>query len=103
MFFLLLCLSAGHVKSTECPNTQAHCVPCKSGEEYMDHTNDLDKCMRCRSCDTALGMTIEIATLFRGRIQLKDLCNSHVTGSIQIKMFYKFNMEKFTVSFLSTE
>uniref|UniRef100_A0A803Y9U9 Tumor necrosis factor receptor superfamily member 6 n=2 Tax=Meleagris gallopavo TaxID=9103 RepID=A0A803Y9U9_MELGA len=48
----------GHVKSTECPNTQAHCVPCKSGEEYMDHTNDLDKCMRCRSCDTALGWKV---------------------------------------------
>lgn len=82
MLFLFLCLSAGHVKSTECPNTLAHCVPCKSGEEYMDHINDLDKCMRCRSCDIALGMSIETTTLFRGRIQLKDLFNPQVTGSI---------------------
>lgn len=48
----------------------------------MDHINDLDKCMRCRSCDIALGMSIETTTLFRGRIQLKDLFNPQVTGSI---------------------
>eukprot|EP00076_Gallus_gallus_P022463 XP_015143840.2 tumor necrosis factor receptor superfamily member 6 isoform X3 [Gallus gallus] len=75
----------GHVKSIDCPKTQAHCVPCKSGEEYMDHINDLDECMRCRSCDKALGMSIETATLFRSRIQLKDLCNSQVTGLEVVK------------------
>lgn len=101
MFFLFLCLSAGHVKSIDCPKTQEHCVPCKSGEEYMDHINDLDECMRCRSCDKALGMSIETATLFRSRIQLKDLCNSQVTGSTQIKMFYKFDMEKFMTKVLN--
>ncbi|NP_001186416.2 tumor necrosis factor receptor superfamily member 6 precursor [Gallus gallus] len=48
----------GHVKSIDCPKTQEHCVPCKSGEEYMDHINDLDECMRCRSCDKALGLEV---------------------------------------------
>ncbi|XP_021256169.1 tumor necrosis factor receptor superfamily member 6 isoform X2 [Numida meleagris] len=43
----------GHFKRTECPNTEAECVPCKPGE-FMDHINDLDKCMRCHSCDTTL-------------------------------------------------
>lgn len=48
----------GHVKSVECPKTAAQCVPCKSGEEYMDHINVLDKCMRCRSCDIELGLVV---------------------------------------------
>ncbi|NXJ07147.1 TNR6 factor, partial [Odontophorus gujanensis] len=48
----------GYVKNTNCPKTEADCVPCKSGEEFMDHINDLDECMRCHSCDRMLGWEV---------------------------------------------
>ncbi|OXB74200.1 UNVERIFIED_CONTAM: hypothetical protein H355_014583 [Colinus virginianus] len=48
----------GYVKNTNCPKTESDCIPCKSGEEFMDHMNDLDKCMRCRSCDRMLGWEV---------------------------------------------
>ncbi|XP_025940778.1 tumor necrosis factor receptor superfamily member 6 [Apteryx rowi] len=41
----------GSVKNIPCPtNITKHCDKCKE-EEYIDHTNDLDKCLRCSSCD----------------------------------------------------
>ncbi|XP_062436530.1 tumor necrosis factor receptor superfamily member 6 isoform X2 [Rhea pennata] len=47
----------GFVKNTNCPtNIKEHCVQCKYGREYIDHTNDLDKCLRCDSCDNMLGL-----------------------------------------------
>ncbi|NXE53024.1 TNR6 factor, partial [Casuarius casuarius] len=47
----------GFVKNTKCPtNVREHCVQCKYGQEYIDHTNDLDKCLRCDSCDNVLGL-----------------------------------------------
>ncbi|XP_064370079.1 tumor necrosis factor receptor superfamily member 6 isoform X1 [Dromaius novaehollandiae] len=47
----------GFVKNTKCPtNIREHCVQCKYGQEYIDHTNDLDKCLRCDSCDNVLGL-----------------------------------------------
>ncbi|XP_010225210.1 PREDICTED: tumor necrosis factor receptor superfamily member 6 [Tinamus guttatus] len=46
----------GFVKNTTCPkNIREHCVQCKPGQEYVDHANDLDECMRCDSCDSVLG------------------------------------------------
>ncbi|OXB54014.1 hypothetical protein ASZ78_015109 [Callipepla squamata] len=61
----------GYVKNTNCPKTESDCIPCKSGEEFMDHMNDLDKCMRCRSCDRMLGA--KMALLKRNVIQLQTL------------------------------
>ncbi|KGL73577.1 Tumor necrosis factor receptor superfamily member 6, partial [Tinamus guttatus] len=47
----------GFVKNTTCPkNIREHCVQCKPGQEYVDHANDLDECMRCDSCDSVLGL-----------------------------------------------
>ncbi|NXI68912.1 TNR6 factor, partial [Anseranas semipalmata] len=49
----------GYVKNVDCPtNIGEHCVPCKSGEEFIDHSNDLDKCRRCRSCDSGFGLEV---------------------------------------------
>ncbi|KAK2523508.1 hypothetical protein Q9233_009848 [Columba guinea] len=54
----------GFVKNVVCPtDTSEHCVPCTHGKDYMDHVNDLDKCLRCSSCDSIFGTSIEIATL----------------------------------------
>ncbi|XP_067156141.1 tumor necrosis factor receptor superfamily member 6 isoform X2 [Apteryx mantelli] len=46
----------GSVKNIPCPtNITKHCDKCKE-EEYIDHTNDLDKCLRCSSCDNVFGL-----------------------------------------------
>ncbi|NXA48702.1 TNR6 factor, partial [Nothocercus julius] len=47
----------GFVKNTVCPtNIREDCVQCKPGQEYVDHANDLDECMRCGSCDIGFGL-----------------------------------------------
>ncbi|XP_075361002.1 tumor necrosis factor receptor superfamily member 6 isoform X2 [Mycteria americana] len=47
------------VKNTSCPkNTAEHCVPCEKGKEYVEHANDLDKCLRCGSCDSIFGLEV---------------------------------------------
>ncbi|KAM9610496.1 tumor necrosis factor receptor superfamily member 6 isoform 1-T1 [Morphnus guianensis] len=49
----------GFVKNTSCPtDISKHCVPCKNGKEYIDHVNDLDKCLRCYSCDSIFGLEV---------------------------------------------
>uniref|UniRef100_A0A8B9NFP6 TNFR-Cys domain-containing protein n=1 Tax=Accipiter nisus TaxID=211598 RepID=A0A8B9NFP6_9AVES len=49
----------GFVKNTSCPtDVSKHCVPCKNGKEYTDHVNDLDKCLRCYSCDSVFGLEV---------------------------------------------
>ncbi|XP_009952390.1 PREDICTED: tumor necrosis factor receptor superfamily member 6, partial [Leptosomus discolor] len=49
----------GFVKNVECPtNLAKHCVPCKNGKEYIDHANELDKCLRCSSCDSVFGLEV---------------------------------------------
>ncbi|XP_075361001.1 tumor necrosis factor receptor superfamily member 6 isoform X1 [Mycteria americana] len=50
---------SGFVKNTSCPkNTAEHCVPCEKGKEYVEHANDLDKCLRCGSCDSIFGLEV---------------------------------------------
>ncbi|NXD13457.1 TNR6 factor, partial [Nothocercus nigrocapillus] len=47
----------GFIKNTVCPtNIREDCVQCKPGQEYVDHANDLDECMRCGSCDIGFGL-----------------------------------------------
>lgn len=57
-------VSTGFVKNVLCPkDIIKHCVPCEKGKEFMNHPNDLDKCWRCKSCDSKFGMSIEITTV----------------------------------------
>ncbi|NXB70280.1 TNR6 factor, partial [Donacobius atricapilla] len=49
----------GFVKNVTCPtDIIKHCVPCEKGKEYMNHPNSLDKCWRCRLCDSQFGMSV---------------------------------------------
>ncbi|XP_076194838.1 tumor necrosis factor receptor superfamily member 6 isoform X1 [Aptenodytes patagonicus] len=49
----------GLIKNTNCPTDKSkHCVPCENGKEYIDHKNDLDKCLRCSSCDSVFGLEV---------------------------------------------
>ncbi|XP_062462807.1 tumor necrosis factor receptor superfamily member 6 isoform X1 [Pezoporus occidentalis] len=49
----------GFVKNVSCPtDTSKHCVPCENGKEYIDHVNDLAKCLRCASCDSVFGLEV---------------------------------------------
>ncbi|XP_056350271.1 tumor necrosis factor receptor superfamily member 6 [Oenanthe melanoleuca] len=50
---------SGFVKNVSCPtDIIKHCVPCEKGKEFMDHPNDLDKCRRCRLCDSTFGLEV---------------------------------------------
>ncbi|NXU19251.1 TNR6 factor, partial [Pardalotus punctatus] len=49
----------GFVKNVTCPtDIIKHCVPCEKGKEFIDHHNDLEKCRRCKSCDSTLGSEV---------------------------------------------
>ncbi|KAM9548903.1 tumor necrosis factor receptor superfamily member 6 [Guaruba guarouba] len=49
----------GFVKNISCPtDTSKHCVSCENGKEYIDHVNDLAKCLRCASCDSVFGLEV---------------------------------------------
>ncbi|XP_010289216.1 PREDICTED: tumor necrosis factor receptor superfamily member 6-like [Phaethon lepturus] len=49
----------GFFKNTDCPtDISKHCVPCENGKDYIDHVNDLDKCLRCYSCDHVFGLEV---------------------------------------------
>ncbi|KAM6067138.1 tumor necrosis factor receptor superfamily member 6 isoform 2-T2 [Chlamydotis macqueenii] len=49
----------GFVKNIDCPtDTSKHCVQCENGKEYISHDNDLDKCLRCYSCDSIFGLEV---------------------------------------------
>ncbi|XP_030309085.1 tumor necrosis factor receptor superfamily member 6 [Calypte anna] len=49
----------GFVKNIDCPtNISKHCVPCENGKEYINHVNDLEKCLRCTSCDRTFGLEV---------------------------------------------
>ncbi|NWZ68944.1 TNR6 factor, partial [Acrocephalus arundinaceus] len=49
----------GFVKNVTCPtNIIKHCVPCEKGKEFVDHPNDLDKCLRCKLCDSQFGLEV---------------------------------------------
>ncbi|XP_064001628.1 tumor necrosis factor receptor superfamily member 6 [Pogoniulus pusillus] len=49
----------GFVKNIDCPkDISKHCVPCKNGMEYMDHANNVDKCLRCSLCDSIFGLVV---------------------------------------------
>ncbi|XP_063261750.1 tumor necrosis factor receptor superfamily member 6 [Prinia subflava] len=49
----------GFVKNVTCPtDIIKHCVPCEKGKEFMNHLNDLDKCKRCRLCDSKFGWEV---------------------------------------------
>uniref|UniRef100_U3JYZ8 Tumor necrosis factor receptor superfamily member 6 n=2 Tax=Ficedula albicollis TaxID=59894 RepID=U3JYZ8_FICAL len=51
--------SSGFVKNVSCPtDIIKHCVPCGKGKEFIDHPNDLDKCLRCRLCDSTFGWEV---------------------------------------------
>ncbi|XP_039409927.1 tumor necrosis factor receptor superfamily member 6, partial [Corvus cornix cornix] len=50
---------SGFVKNVTCPtDSTKHCVPCEKGKEFVDHPNDLEKCLRCKSCDSKFGLEI---------------------------------------------
>ncbi|TRZ24004.1 hypothetical protein HGM15179_003056 [Zosterops borbonicus] len=50
---------SGSVKNVSCPtDIIKHCVPCEKGKEFMNHPNDLEKCRRCRLCDSKLGWEV---------------------------------------------
>ncbi|KAM9379594.1 tumor necrosis factor receptor superfamily member 6 [Phaethornis superciliosus] len=49
----------GFVKNIDCPtNISKHCAPCENGKEYINHVNDLEKCLRCTSCDRTFGLEV---------------------------------------------
>ncbi|XP_071604869.1 tumor necrosis factor receptor superfamily member 6 [Heliangelus exortis] len=49
----------GFVKNIDCPtDISKHCVPCENGKEYINHVNDLEKCLRCTSCDRTFGLEV---------------------------------------------
>ncbi|XP_009578979.1 PREDICTED: tumor necrosis factor receptor superfamily member 6-like [Fulmarus glacialis] len=49
----------GFVKNIDCPtDIGKHCVQCENGKEYVDHVNDLNKCLRCYSCDSIFGLEV---------------------------------------------
>ncbi|KAM9284728.1 tumor necrosis factor receptor superfamily member 6 [Morus bassanus] len=49
----------GFVKNTSCPtDINKHCVPCENGKEYTDYDNNLEKCLRCDSCDSTFGLEV---------------------------------------------
>ncbi|XP_057885357.1 tumor necrosis factor receptor superfamily member 6 [Melospiza georgiana] len=49
----------GFVKNVSCPtDVTKHCAPCQKGKEFMDHLNDLDKCWRCKWCDSHFGLEV---------------------------------------------
>ncbi|KAI1236346.1 Tumor necrosis factor receptor superfamily member 6, partial [Lamprotornis superbus] len=50
---------SGFVKNVSCPtDIIKHCVPCEKGKEFMDHPNELDKCRRCKFCDSTFGWEV---------------------------------------------
>ncbi|XP_054493069.2 tumor necrosis factor receptor superfamily member 6 [Agelaius phoeniceus] len=50
---------SGFVKNVSCPtDVTKHCAPCQKGKEFMNHPNDLDKCFRCRLCDSNFGLEV---------------------------------------------
>ncbi|RMC11561.1 hypothetical protein DUI87_11681 [Hirundo rustica rustica] len=50
---------SGFVKNVTCPtDIIKHCVPCEKGKEFMNHPNDLDKCLRCKLCDSKFGFEV---------------------------------------------
>ncbi|XP_062352602.1 tumor necrosis factor receptor superfamily member 6 [Cinclus cinclus] len=50
---------SGFVKSVTCPtDIIRHCVPCEKGKEFIDHPNELDKCWRCKLCDSTFGLEV---------------------------------------------
>ncbi|XP_066179972.1 tumor necrosis factor receptor superfamily member 6 [Sylvia atricapilla] len=50
---------SGFVKNVSCPtDIIKHCVPCEKGKEFMNHPNELDKCWRCKSCDSKFGLEV---------------------------------------------
>ncbi|XP_066047344.1 tumor necrosis factor receptor superfamily member 6 [Chamaea fasciata] len=50
---------SGFVKNVSCPtDIIKHCVPCEKGKEFMNHPNDLEKCRRCKSCDSEFGLEV---------------------------------------------
>ncbi|NXB94096.1 TNR6 factor, partial [Vidua chalybeata] len=49
----------GFVKNVSCPrDIVKHCAPCEKGKEFMNHPNDLDKCLRCKLCDNNFGWEV---------------------------------------------
>ncbi|NXH42273.1 TNR6 factor, partial [Dicaeum eximium] len=49
----------GFVKNVSCPtDIIKHCVPCEKGKEFMNHPNELDKCWRCKLCDSNFGLEV---------------------------------------------
>ncbi|KAK4820855.1 hypothetical protein QYF61_007860 [Mycteria americana] len=72
---------SGFVKNTSCPkNTAEHCVPCEKGKEYVEHANDLDKCLRCESGLIEKQCTSTSDTVCR----MKDVdLSSHVAGIVE--------------------
>ncbi|XP_059707552.1 tumor necrosis factor receptor superfamily member 6 [Haemorhous mexicanus] len=50
---------SGFVKNVSCPtDVIKHCAPCQKGKEFMNHPNDLDKCWRCKLCDSNFGLEV---------------------------------------------
>ncbi|XP_054132525.1 tumor necrosis factor receptor superfamily member 6 [Melozone crissalis] len=50
---------SGFVKNVSCPtDVTKHCAPCQKGKEFIDHPNDLDKCRRCKMCDSHFGLEV---------------------------------------------
>uniref|UniRef100_A0A8C3M9U5 Tumor necrosis factor receptor superfamily member 6 n=2 Tax=Geospiza parvula TaxID=87175 RepID=A0A8C3M9U5_GEOPR len=50
---------SGFVKNVSCPtDVTKHCAPCQKGKEFMNHPNDLDKCLRCKLCDSNFGWEV---------------------------------------------
>ncbi|XP_041271427.1 tumor necrosis factor receptor superfamily member 6 [Onychostruthus taczanowskii] len=50
---------SGFVKNVSCPtDVIKHCAPCEKGKEFMNHPNDLDKCLRCKLCDSSFGLEV---------------------------------------------
>nr|XP_033799556.1 tumor necrosis factor receptor superfamily member 6 isoform X2 [Geotrypetes seraphini] len=79
-----LCNKGTYLKS-DCgeDHGEARCLPCTRGKDYMDQTNHLTHCERCKKCDLGQGLEeLESCTVIQNtKCQcMKDyFCNSNST------------------------
>nr|XP_014344204.1 PREDICTED: tumor necrosis factor receptor superfamily member 14-like isoform X4 [Latimeria chalumnae] len=53
-----MCMIGSAVLRHCTPDSSTSCKPCTKGT-YMDHPNGLSKCLACKVCDPALGLSVE--------------------------------------------
>uniref|UniRef100_A0A8U7M4B1 Tumor necrosis factor receptor superfamily member 6 n=1 Tax=Corvus moneduloides TaxID=1196302 RepID=A0A8U7M4B1_CORMO len=97
------------VKNVTCPtDSTKHCVPCEKGKEFVDHPNDLEKCLRCKSCDSKFGMSTEINCTpvenTKCACVKNHFCNVHAfITTYEIVNIYKCQVHSFPFTLLDAD